>query len=80
MAKISDPLTNTEWVDTSDPSGSVMTSIVALVGLGVLFTMISVARATVVPIVGDLVGMIPGINTGDAGSGELDFGVGGGGL
>jgi len=80
MAKISDPITDTEWLDTSDPSGSVMTSIVALLGLGVLFTMMAVARATVVPIVGDLVGLIPGVNTGDAGSGDLDFGVGGGGL
>jgi hypothetical protein len=80
MATFSDPLTDTEWVDTDDPSGSITTSIVAVIGLGILFTMMAVARATVVPVVGDVVSMIPGIDSGSAGSGGMDFDFGGGGL
>jgi len=79
MADFSDPLTDTTWLDTSDIPGSVMTSVVALVGLGILFTMISVAQSTVTPLIADVLGMVPGVNTGDAGSG-LDFSAGGGGL
>jgi len=78
MATFSDPLTDTEWVDTSDPSGSIATSIVAVIGLGILFTMMAVARSTVVPVVGDVVSMIPGVDSGTAGSNSgFDFGGGG---
>lgn len=63
MATFEDPLTDTEWVDTGDPSGTVMTWVVAIVGLGMLFTMISISRATITPFFNGLFGEVPGVDT-----------------
>lgn len=80
MAKFEDPLTDTTWFDSSDLSGTVMTMITGVVGLGFLFTLMAVARSTVVPLVADVLEVIPGVSAGGSGSGDLDFNVGGGGL
>jgi len=80
MADFTDPLTDTTWFDSSNISGTVMTMITGVVGLGFLFTLMAVARSTVVPVVADVLTIIPGVSAGDAGSGDLDFSVGGGGL
>jgi hypothetical protein len=77
MATVEDPITNTEWIDTDDLSGSAVTAVVALFGIGILFTMVATARETVVPIIDEIVGIIPGVNTGEGSDNDFDFGGGG---
>jgi hypothetical protein len=62
---VSDPLTDTEWVDPGDPTGTVMTWVVALVGLGILFTIISVAQATVTPALTGFADQVPFVRSGE---------------
>jgi hypothetical protein len=62
--EIDDPITDTTWLDAGDPAGSVMTWVVALVGLGFLFTIISVAQATVTPALSGFAEQVPFVSSG----------------
>lgn len=62
--KIDDPITGTNWFDPNDLSGTAMTWVVAIVGIGILFTVISVAQSTVQPAASGLVNSLPFVSTG----------------
>lgn len=62
--QIEDPLTGTTWFRSNDVTGSLMTILVAVLGLGILFTIMGIARSTVVPTIESLAGQVPGVNTG----------------
>jgi len=63
MVEISDPITDTELADTSDPSGSIMNMVAVLVGAGLFFALLSAARATVTPLAQGVFGAVPGVQT-----------------
>ena len=71
VTRIDDPATGTTWFDASDPSGTAMTWIVAVVGLGALLTALSIARGTVQPTLGGFVDRnVPMVET-DQGGGFI---------
>ena len=49
VTKIDDPATGTTWFDPNNLSGTAMTWVVAIVGLGALLSALSFARGTVQP-------------------------------
>jgi len=68
-----DPLDGPE-IDTSDPSGTAMDSVKYLLGAGVFFAMLAVAQSTVTPLAANVLGAVPGLNTGSEGDSGLSFG------
>lgn len=76
VVEAEDPLTGTTWFDPSDLGGSARVWITAILGITALILVINIARMSVVPAVGGVLGAF-GVPTGeDMG----DIPVGGGGL
>ena len=63
MVEISDPITETELADTSDPSGSLVNMVMVLLGAGLFFALLSTARATVTPLAQSAFSAVPGVQT-----------------
>jgi hypothetical protein len=73
MPTFEDPITDQKY-DTGDPMGLAKQALMIVLGIGMTVTLFQVAQATVVPVFGDLFSVIPGVDTGDAGSGVIQFG------
>ena len=67
-----DPITGTTWFDPSDLQGSLMTIVFGIIGIGLLFGAINVARGTVTPLVDDAASAVPGVSAGDGGGIRFD--------
>ena len=63
MVSIEEPVSDTELVDTGDPSGSLVSMVTVMVGLGLFFALASAGRATITPIAQSLFGAVPGVET-----------------
>jgi len=64
---ISDPVTDTQWFDLGDLSGSAMTMVTGAIGIGILFFILQVGRNTVTPILNDVGNELPGVQTSEGG-------------
>jgi len=69
-----DPLDGPE-VDSSDPAGTVKGMAMYIAGAGVFFALLATAQSTVTPAVNEVLGMVPGLQSGEDGSdGLVSFG------
>jgi len=63
MVSIEEPVSDTELVDTDDPSGSLMTMVTVFLGVGIFFALANAGQATVTPIAQSIFGAVPGVET-----------------
>ena len=71
VTRIDDPATGTTWFNPNDLTGTGMTWLVAVLGLGALLTALSIARGTVQPTLGGFVDRnVPMVET-DSGGGFI---------
>lgn len=73
MPKFEDPITGTEYRPISDPTGTLMQSVGAVVGITMTLVLLGVAQSQLLPVVSNALSDLAGINTG-SGDGIVQFG------